>query len=1263
MEVPLAQIKQSMKPIFRLTFLLLLPASLLAQRLTNHAEAIVQAYLNKHPEKNASLEFEISHDHLDAHNGMRSLNVLQKKNGIYVRNGLLTISFNEKGYEVVNDHFQRLPSWSTQPAVSAEEAIMVARQFHDFPATASLVLKERRHQADQHAIFERGDIAASDIIARLMYMQYKNENGLRLTWETQLHTKDRQHYWVTYVDANSGQVLDAQDYVIQCTFGEGLVYDNSPEEEQLRQQQLSGMYLKSAEDWDKVMHARHEHEHSHPPTAASMVAPANSYLVLDLPAEAPNDNTAINTQTTVVTDGDATASPNGWTSVEPAGVGQYNYTRGNNAWAFYDPSPGPLGGLPNPATAAPATGGNPVTGPLQFIYPWDLAQEPEIGNNRHAAIVNLFYWNNLIHDIFYYHGFTESGRNFQTNNFGNGGLGNDEVWAQAQDGGGTNNANFLTLADGVNGQMQMYLWTSGTLDSLVQMKSVVPPAATVSGTDKFVALQGALYNTVVPPPTVNLFTNPVTADMVLINAGCGSPEGCGTGGGVGLPPCSNVSGKIVLIDRGTCSFVEKVHGAQLGGAVGVIVMNNDQASPDAVLAMGGTDPTINTLTIPSVMVSYNTGLKLKAALAGGSALNGCLKQDNPPTPKRDGDFDNAIIAHEYGHGISTRTSPQTALGGSLSGDEQGGEGWSDYYALFLTTTAADLGPATPAHPNGVLPSHGIGTYVQYDNFNGSGIRPRLYSIDPSVNEYTFAGSTNGGFGVINPEITIPHGVGFIWCTMLWDLTQRFIDEYGFYTGGANEIENKQYNPPVTGDIVTDLNTLSTNHAGNSLALKLIQKGIQLQPQSPRMTDMRTAILQADSMFYGGYHSCMIWEVFAKRGLGSNTINPANTLGDEADGYGVPTACNPVQVFFDIEKTGPAIVENQSTFSYTITVTNTSPTGHAASNFNVIDHLPAGLTFLSGAGAPSVLSGNDVVFTVPLLVSGASIVLTVNVAVSLPTASARVANYGFEPNNAQGWVSIPGGANNFTLENNAAEAHTGSSYFYCPNTGLATSGPAYLQSPVLNTAINNKQLRFWHHFDTDSGYDGGYVEYTVDGITWTRMPLQTNPYNGDLDGTFNPTGAGAAFTGTQLTYYESAGIIPDEATQVRFAFSEDLGGGGGDGWWIDDVTILANPVTFTNVADVTDPVFSGGRNHTAQANTVILNTLCDDINVLISSGIIADGTVKYAKQNITVDGDPTDAIVQNGSTVKLYAGQSIDVVKGLYVELGGELLLSISDCDQ
>ena len=85
-------------------------------------------------------------------------------------------------------------------------------------------------------------------------------------------------------------------------------------------------------------------------------------------------------------------------------------------------------------------------------------RSPRLPRNRAVAVQNLFYLNNVIHDTLYAHGFNEAAGNFQIDNFGNGGAGNDPVNAEAQDGSGTDNANFATPADGSSPRMQMYLW-------------------------------------------------------------------------------------------------------------------------------------------------------------------------------------------------------------------------------------------------------------------------------------------------------------------------------------------------------------------------------------------------------------------------------------------------------------------------------------------------------------------------------------------------------------------------------------------------------------------------------------------------------------------------------------------------------------------------------------------------------------------------------------------------------------------------------------
>ena len=73
-----------------------------------------------------------------------------------------------------------------------------------------------------------------------------------------------------------------------------------------------------------------------------------------------------------------------------------------------------------------------------------------------------------------------------------------------------------------------------------------------------------------------------------------------------------VSGRIALVDRGTCGFTVKVKNAQDAGARAVLVVDNVAGSPPANL--GGADPTI---TIPAVRITLADGNAIKAQLAVG----------------------------------------------------------------------------------------------------------------------------------------------------------------------------------------------------------------------------------------------------------------------------------------------------------------------------------------------------------------------------------------------------------------------------------------------------------------------------------------------------------------------------------------------------------------------------------------------------------------------------------------------------------------------
>ena len=337
----------------------------------------------------------------------------------------------------------------------------------------------------------------------------------------------------------------------------------------------------------------------------------------------------------------------------------------------------------------------------------------------------------------------------------------------------------------------------------------------------------------------------VTAEAVLFTDATG-----GLGQACGGAPTNNITGKIAIINRGNCSFVIKVKAAQDAGAIGVIMINNVAGAP---IIMGGAD---NTITIPAVMVSNVHGAALLDLTPG---LNVTISSE--AGVPLDGDLDNGIIAHEFGHGVSNRLTGGPANSSCLGNVEQGGEGWSDYLGLMLTTNWATAtindGPIAKA----------VGNYATAQPAaTGVGIRNFPYSTNLTVNALTYA---NMGTGVIGTEV---HNIGEIWCVAIWDMTWGIIAQ-------ENSINPNLYN----------FNQATTT-GGNSISLKLVLEGMKLQPCSPGFIDARNAILAADRNLYAGRHACTIWTAFAKRGMGFGASQgSSNSATDQAATTMMPPA--------------------------------------------------------------------------------------------------------------------------------------------------------------------------------------------------------------------------------------------------------------------------------------------------------------------------------------------------------------------------------------
>ncbi len=513
-------------------------------------------------------------------------------------------------------------------SLSPTEAVIAVATSKNYDVSGSTVYVEEEHKVKAPKISQT-DIFVKDIY----YLQ--DETTLVRGYEMTIDQVSDGFLYMYLVNADNGEILKKISLTLECDFG------------------------------DSAAHA-HEiscnHQQNDHTSETSIMMVDSSYNVFAWPVQSPYYGTRT-TETKPWLD-NVLSSPDGWHDING---NTYTVTKGNNVDVYIDDD---NTDSPTNGNADRANGG----ADLRFFFPLDTSGDPTL--YKKAAVTNLFYWNNVIHDVMYNYGFDEASGNFQETNYSGNGLASDYVNAEVQDGGGTCNAFFNTPVDGINPRMQMYL------------------------------------------------------------------------------------------------------------------------------------------------------------------CNG-----------RDADFDNDVIVHEYGHGISKRLTggPSTICMGNA---EQMGEGWSDYFGIWMNMKTGDSG----------ADSRGIGSWFKNLDPDGGTIRRYPYSTDLNINPMTY-----DTIGLVT--VTVPHGVGSVWATMLWDMTWLFIDEYGF--------DPDIYN----------------GTGGNNKALEIIMEGLKLQPCSPGFVDGRDAILQADEMINGGINKCIIWEAFARRGLGFSALQGStSSRSDGTQAFDNPTFC-------------------------------------------------------------------------------------------------------------------------------------------------------------------------------------------------------------------------------------------------------------------------------------------------------------------------------------------------------------------------------------
>ena len=997
----------------------------------------------------------VSDNYRSDHNGVHHFYFIQRHAGIEVHTAIMGV--HVKGDKVAYAVHRFVPELASK--INTTQPLITSRQAIDFAAKhvgayMPVALRQTGHPQEHLYVYEGGAIAKSDITVKLVFQQMRKSGAVRLAWHVTLDQMDTSDWWSIRVDAETGEILEKNNWTTYCNFRHDAGHQHSA---------------------DCVGHAA---ESAQTTVDNLLLNDGAQYKVFPLPAESPIHGT----HQLVINPADPIASPFGWHDINGVAGPEFTTTRGNNVRAYLDTlgtnqlSEGPSGGAA-----------------LIFDFPHDANLEP--AQMRPAAVTNLFYMANMMHDINYHYGFDEKAGNFQQNNYGNGGTNADPVLAEAQDGSGTNNANFATPPDGASGRMQMFLWTEGRAELL----TVLEPANIAGGYETTSAAFGP-----------EITATPIIGNVVIARDGSSQPELCCNA----IANAAEVNGKIALIQRGECFFKEKVRNAQLAGAIAVIICNIDEG----LIGMGdvGSVPNVN---IPSVMLKNSSCQLIRTAIANGATVQLRLQRPDTGGPSQvDGDFDNGIIAHEYGHGISNRLTGGPSQADCLFNGEQMGEGWSDFFSLITTAKPGDTGGQ----------ARGIGNYAVRASANASGIRRLPYSTDPSVNAQSYD-------DII--ATTAPHPLGEVWVGMLWDLYWRLVDIYGWDEDLVN------------GD------------GGNNKAIQLVTDGMKFQNCLPGFIDGRNAIIAADIVNYNGIHECLIWDVFARRGLGYSAQQGDNF--DRNDGFQA----------FDVKpeciaelKIAKAMTPNiNAGENITVTLTATNHKAETATAVRVSDVIPSGAAFVAGSvtgAANFTVDGNMISFQLGDMISGDEQTVTYRLASSPNLKSVRQLYDDMEQGDGYWGREALEGSNIWDL--NDGPASSGDYAWFVPSTNNENDQVLLLLDPVVVSAAQ-PIMRFKHRYNTEPTIDGGIVQISTDGgSTWERPEtyIFKNGYRGRIYYTAFATPNVQAFWGNSNgfvdTYYDLSAYIGQEIF-IRFRFSTDAQATDdpeqGIGWYVDDFELL------------------------------------------------------------------------------------------------------------
>lgn len=823
-------------------------------------------------------------------------------------------------------------------------------------------------------------------------------------------------------------------------------------------------------------------------------------------------------------------------------------TSGNNVDAYADHAL-PDGYSPGDIRAS-------TTARRTFDRTYDLTKEPLASSDQSmAAVTQLFYVTNWLHNYYYDSGFDESAGNAQKSNFGRGGLEGDPLRAEGQDSAQyyeRDNANMSVPADGVSPRMQMYLWSSDS------EQSVSAPSLSQTFEAGAAAFGPRAYELSGNLSLVSDTTDPMTDACDTIR--------------------TNLRGKVALVDRGNCDFILKAYNVQAASAAGMIVANNTDSG---LLTMAATLPL--EITIPSLFISQADGQLLRDAIRT-KTVSVTLKRVSDV--ERDGTIDGSVVAHEWGHylhrrlvsGASTQLSAQS-------------EGWADFVAQHLQVQSTDPLDGT----------YGMAIYAtaraSFTEAGYFGLRRYPYSTRFDRNGLTFRHISRGEplptntpgnpwyFYEDNAEI---HNAGEVWAQALWEVYAALLTQS---RGSSPRFTYEEVRRRMADYVVA---------------------GMRIAPVAPTYTEQRDALLAAiyavDPLDF-----TLAAEAFARRGMGTCASSPPR---DSTDLVGVQESFELRPELFisavDLEEGASCdqdgVLDDYETGVLNITLENRGTATLTQAALTLESSLE-GVNFPEGTRVtiPELTPFGTTTLTVPIRLA-AGLTDVERLTVHLSVLDSRICVPIEQPfdvrvnadqlpmsSSTETWDALPTGWASLQPEgmpNAWQQVLTDGTDYLQVGQNLSSLTDSSIISPPLQVSTSAPlKLHLEHRYAFETGpaseggedlfWDGAVIELSQDGgLSWQDVETWADPgYGGVLETqASNPLGGRQALVGKSPAYpdwstltLELGQTFAGKSVLVRLRVGTDEAVGA-EGWTLKSLRVegLANPAFSTVVPDTSVP---------------------------------------------------------------------------------------------